>query len=756
MNSKIKYLLYFPLVSIAAMASAQSRRISGHVWNKVDGPVMLANVVEVDANNRIISAAQTDINGNFTMTIQNPANTLKVTFVGYAEAKISPIGTQSKFDIELKDANMMKPVEIKVKKVAKSGGLTIPEKEVSIAQQSLNMDDLAGLSFASADEALQGQIAGLDITANSGNLGAGTSMRLRGVTTINGNAEPLIVVDGNIFDMPDDATNIQFDSSVEDLEEQFSTLLSVNPDDIQRINVLKDAAASAIWGARGANGVIEITTRRGARGKTRIDFSYRFTGTWQPDGYTMLDGDGYTMMLKEAYFNPKQSTAASNMVELNYDRSRPMYYHNFSRNTDWVSAVQQFGQRHNYYVTLSGGGEKANFRISGGYDRESGSIIKQSLDRFTTRMALDYFVSDRIKFSSTFALTFTDNLRNNGGILGIAYNAMPNMSIYEYDQYGQTTGNYYQMLPSASSAGNTPDGYSSYYLNDMVSNGNAVAIANYAWSKQKSYRIMPQFQLEYKLLGKDDDQSQLNYRGEVYMDINNLSDSDYYPSSLSTQSWENGVNRASSSEYKSFSFTTRHQLNFMPQLKNQDHSVQAMIRGEVSFGNSSRQYLGTNGLPSGIEDPTAESYLTGLSSSTGQWRGMAATAQAHYSYLEGRYAVTGTVRADGSTKFGAGNKWGVFPAISGRWNIVDEPFMRWSEKWLSQLAFRPGFGIVGNPPGSEYLMYNKYGNYGQYAGIGAIFPENLRLTDLKWEKTMSYNLGANFGILNDKIGRAHV
>ncbi len=239
----------------------------------------------------------------------------------------------------------------------------------------------------------------------------------------------------------------------------------------------------------------------------------------------MLDGDGYTMMLKEAYFNPKQNTATANMVELNYDKSFPVQYYNFNKNTDWVDAVNQFGQTHNYYLTINGGGEKAKFRISGGYDHQTGTIIKQTLDRFSTRLVLDYDVSDRIRFSTNFALTYTDNHRNwDGGsttsILGKAYNAMPNMSIYEYDQNGQLTGDYYKMLPTGGNGAAASNYYSSFHLSDMKKIGNPVAIANQAFNNQSTYRINPQFNLQYKLLAKNEDEGhQLDLNAEVYMDI---------------------------------------------------------------------------------------------------------------------------------------------------------------------------------------------------------------------------------------------
>ena len=748
------------LLSAAANSYAQ-HRISGTVSDDIE-PLMMVNVVERDANNRIVAHAQTDMNGNFSMNVVNTRNFLEVTYVGYEPFKVQ-IGAQTKFNIKLKEKGAIKEVVIKAKRKQESNGMSIPVKEISVATQTLNMEDVEGLSFASADEALQGKIAGLDIISNSGNLGSGTSMRMRGVSTINGSAEPLIVVDGNIFDLPDDVSEVNFEDL--DNEEQFATLLSVNPEDIKEIKVLKDAAASAIWGARGANGVIEINTKRGVAGKTKINFSYRFTGSWAPSGLNMLDGDGYTMMLKEAYFNPRQSTATSNMVEINYDQSRPSYYYNFNKNTDWVKEVNQFGQTHNYYITLSGGGEKAKFRVSGGYDHQTGTIIKQVLDRFSTRLVLDYDVSDRIRFSTNFALTYTDNHRNwdgssTSGILGRAYNAMPNMSVWEYayDPITGTayrTGDYYKMLPSYNVEGSTPDGYSSRYLSDMKSNGNPVAMAHQAFNNQSTYRITPQFNIKYKLLGTHDDEHQLDLNAEVYMDIYNESVNTYFPNSLTTNAWVSGVNLTSNNEYKSLAFTNRETLIYMPHFNNEDWAMSLMARFEVTQGDGTSQNESKTGVPTGLNSSTAEGYLRDTGSGNSEWRSMAYMGSLHLAYKDGRYAFDTTIRRDGSTKFGKGSKWGTFPAFSGRWNVSDEPFFRPLTKYISLLSIRPGWGRVGRQPGNEYLMYNKYGSYGVYGSgadmMNAINVQNLRLTDLKWETTDSWNLGFNLNLFEDLL-----
>ena len=764
MNHKIKFIIpAIVLFFCVSSAMAQSRRITGNVFDDF-GPIMMANVVERDANNRIVEAAVTDMNGNFSMLIKNPKDKLVVSYIGY-KTYTETIGQKSKFSIKMQDNTQLQEVVVKAKPKTMSNGMSIPLKEISVATQTMNMDDVEGLSFASADEALQGKIAGLDIISNSGNLGAGTSMRMRGVSTINGSAEPLIVVDGNIFDLPDDATDINFEDL--DNEEQFSTLLSVNPEDIKEIKVLKDAAATAIWGSKGANGVIEITTRRGAAGKTKVNFSYRFTGAWAPKGLNMLDGDGYTMMLKEAYFNPKQSAATSNMVELNYDQSYPTQYYNFNQNTDWVKAVNQFGQTHNYYLTLSGGGEKARFRISGGYDHQTGTIIKQKLDRFSTRLVLDYDVSDRIRFSTNFALTYTDNHRNWDGyktttILDKAYNAMPNMGIYEY-AYDQATGqpyqtgDFYKMLPTnptTGGSGNTV--YSSNYLSDMKGIGNPVAIANLAFNNQSTYRITPQFNLQYKLLAKDSDQGhQLNLNAEVFMDIYNESVNTYYPADLTTNDWASGVNATSNSEYKSLAFTNREKLIFIPKTNEDIWSASVMAQFEFTNGNSTSQNLSQDGVPTGLTSSIAEAYLRNSSSGTGQWRGASMLASAHIAFFDGRYAFDATVRRDGSTKFGAGRKWGTFPGLSARWNISQEPFFEKIDPKhiVSLLSFRPSWGKVGRQPRDEYLMYNSYSSWGAYgqSKYAAIGPNNMRLTEIRWETTKSWNLGANLNLFNDLL-----
>ena len=721
---------------VSSFAQQAGDIISGTVTDAF-GPVMMANVVEIDAANRIVASAVTDMSGNFSFRLKNPKDKLRVTYVGYKTVTL-PFN-KTKFNIAMQDATQIKEVTITSKKRPAGSGLSIPVDEISTSQQSISMSEFEGLSMTTVDEALQGRIAGLDIVANSGNLGSGTSMRLRGVSSIQGSSEPLIVVDGNVWE-----TNVNDLDLSSANEEKFAELLNVNPEDIESISVLKDAAATAIWGSQGSNGVIEIKTKRGVRGKTRVSYSFRLTGTYQPNGYKLLNGDEYTMLLKEEYFNPSFSATSSNIPELNYSPSFSEY-EMYNNNTDWVKEVKKVGWRQNHYLSLSGGGEKAHFRIGAGYDHETGSIIEQQLDRFTSRVNLDYFVSDRIKIETNIALTYTKNKKNNGDLLSIAYVRMPNLSIYEQDRNGVDQDEYYSMLPTVSSQ-----------LRDQLSYKNPIALAYEAKNNETSYNITPEFKLRYNLLGIENDQTRLDYEGKVVFNIFNQYNDTFMPLSLSTSGWNDTdgkqSNRAQSSSSKSLGVTTTHTLTFTPVFKNRDHYLTMMLRGQLTSGNSNSQTTTTWGLPSGaIQSTAAEGIISDMGTGSGQWRSIYFTYSAHYAY-KGRYMADFSMRRDGTTKFGDDQRWGNFPALSLRWNIHKEPFIEKKLPWISMLSARVGWGIVGNPPPSEGLYYSRYSSSSAgYMGEGSIYPRNIQLKNLKWEQKKTYNVGTDFGFFNDLI-----
>lgn len=734
MNNTLRHIIMVLLCLMTMGASAQITAVHGTVSDEF-GEITGASVCEIDGTGRIIEATVTDLNGNFSMKIRNTKDKIRFSYVG-CKSQTLPID-RDEYAVTLKSETNLKEVTVVAKRRVNGGGLSIPEREISFASQSISTKEFEGLGMNTIDEALQGRISGLDIVSMSGNLGSGTTMRLRGSSSISTltNSNPLIVVNGNTWNV--DMSNFDMSSAN---DEQFAQLLNINPEDIEELTVLKDAAATAIYGSQGANGVIEIKTKRGKRGAPRISYSLRLTGTYQPKGYKLLSGDDYTMLLKEAYFNPEQKDGAANIPEINYD---PTFseYEQYNNNTDWQDAVTQLGLRQNHYVSVTGGGEKASFRIAGGFDNETGSVIKQHLQRFSTRVSLDYFVSERIKISTNFSMTYTKNKRNYDALLPLAYKKMPNMSIYEQDPVtGENTNRYYQMLQTAPEV----------FKDDQKKYVNPVASANLAKNDQRTYDITPEFQINYHLLGLDEEHHQLNWEGRVYMNIFNDYVDKMYPSELVTIPWKDGVNLAYGGSTKNVSFTTKQTLTFIPHFTNKDHSLMMLGRFELTSGNSNGQGTDKYGLSSGTGSVDAEGMIKGLSSSFAQWRSMYYTFSTHYAY-KGRYMFDFSVRADGTTKFGPDRRWGYFPAVSGRWNIVDEPWMKATNNWLSMLSARVSWGKVGNQPGQDYLYESKYGSTDRYLDMAAMRPLNIRLTDLRWETKATWDIGMDLGLWNDKL-----
>jgi TonB-linked SusC/RagA family outer membrane protein len=632
-------------------------------------------------------------------------------------------------------------VVITAERMHSEGTFAIPQREISTAVQTINMEEMEGIQVTSIDDALQGRLSGLDIVANSGDIGSGATMRVRGATSINASNEPLIVVNNIPYEVDIDPT---FDFANAN-EEQYANMLSLNPDDIESITLLKDAASTAVWGSKGANGVLVIKTKKAAQGPTRVQYTYRFTRAVQPQGLKLLNGDDYTMMVKQAYFNPRQDEDAANVSEFLYD---PQFseYENFNNNTDWFKEVTQTGFKHDHYITLSGGGGRARYRVAGGFFNQRGTVIGQEMRRMSSRSYLEYWVSDRIQFISEFAFTFSDYQRNWSGsgypndlsLLAIAYKKMPNVSVYQQDLYGNNTDVFYN-IPRSSSLHSSQ--------RDLR---NPVALAHLGKNNLKNYRIIPTLRLQYYLL--DPEVQLLRYNMYVSFDVNNNKVSKFLPREVSNLPWnDNMVNLAEGGDSENMTVLADNNISFQPRFGNTDHSMLLYGSFQIRTGFSASQGIATANLPSGeIVDPVAAGYISDISTSRSSYRSNALLFRMHYAY-KSRYILDFTIRRDGSTKFGEDNKYGNFPGISGKWIISDEPFMQWSNNWLSMLAFRPSWGISGNQPNEEYLHFSRYQPYGSYIGMTATRPTSLQLSNLKWETTTQYNYGFDLGLLGDRI-----
>jgi len=741
-------LLCFPLI---VWSQADQMIVSGKVCSKADGGELPGvNVLEVDGNNRTISATTTDFSGNFSFQIKKPSNSIRFTYVGF-KAVTMPIGSKRTFDVKLEESAQLAEVVVQAKPMHSDGTITIPEREISGAVQKINAKAFEGLSVATIDDALQGRIAGLDIVENSGDLGAGSSMRIRGITSITANSTPLIVLN----DVPyENNISSSFDYANAN-QEDFANLLNINPNDIEEIVVLKDGASAAIWGSKGANGVISIKTKRGVKGPLRLQYLYRLSGKMQPQGLKMLNGNDYTMLMKQEYFNPNQNENDANVPEFNYD---PTFseYQNFNNNTDWVKAVTQYGIAHDHNLSITGGGDKARFRTSLGYYQESGTVIDQNLKRISGNSNVDYIVSSRIKFTSDFLFTYTNNDMNyqipgssddnQQGLLHIAYKKMPNVSIYRKDMNGNDTGEFYTILQNSSLNPSQRDLY------------NPVALAKLATNNSKNIEAIPSLRLQYDIL--DPDASRLTYNGLVSFDIESQKQTRFLPSQLSSKGWlDPSVNDGYYNESEGLTMTTEHSITWTPKLENQSLILYGGF--QLTSGNSQFLEFENYGLPGGsITSPTTPGSDATFNSGQGQWRSMAFTGRMHYALRE-RYILDATFRREGSTRFGYNRRWGNFPGVSGKWIISDEPFMKPAASWLNELGIRAGWGVTGNQPDKEYLYFSRYNgdwgtnssgipNSGSYINIPTIKPSSFKLSDLRWEKNSSYNLGFDLQLFDNK------
>ena len=725
--------------TLGSTAFAQKgTRISGNVSSDSEGPLFMVTVTERDNSDRVISATQTDMEGNFSLVVRNTKNELVVEYIGYKTQKL-PINTRTVFKIKMVEDNILDAVEIVAEQKTRNGGLEILEREMTTATQKISMEEMEGLSFASVDQALQGQIAGLDVVFGSGDVGSGTQMRLRGNSMLEGDATPLIVVDDNIWEVDDGS--FDFEAATED---KFAELLMINTEDIAEIEVLKDAASCAIYGSQGANGVIKIKTKRGKRGPTRVNFSYKFQDKWTPSGMNLLNGDDYTMLIKQALFNENQQVSV--IPELNYDKTFPEY-ENFNNNTDWVDAVSKHGYSNDYNINLAGGGDKARFRISAGYRDETGQVIGQFGQRFTTRLNLDYHVSSRIMVMADFSFTYNKNRRNTMDLLYNSLLMMPNMSIYKQDANGNNTDEYYAMLD-----------FENKNVLESSLNGqkNPIAVGNLAKYYTENYSISPQITLEYNLLGIEDDETKLLYRGMVNLNASTSAGTVYSPAALSMGDWNAAEkNKSEANDSKSLGFTTRHELVLTPYFGTKDHYLTTNLRFELRNSSGNSQNSTAVGLPTGnISSSTVGSKLSGAGTSKWESRNISFVWQAHYSY-KSKYNLGLAVRGEGLTSMGDNRKWVAFPSVSARWNIIDEPWMQWARtkvkdrSVVSMLSLRPGWGMDGHAPG-ENKTFNSYSTYQSlsYLGMAAFQMDGIRLTDLRCSRKNEWNIGSDFGFFD--------
>ncbi|WP_163267161.1 SusC/RagA family TonB-linked outer membrane protein [Dysgonomonas sp. 216] len=727
------------------LSAQQKTLIRGTIIDKDKYPLAQATVIEADKDNRTITSAVADLDGNFSINVVDTKNVLVIKYIGYKEKKVR-IGDQRVINIVMDDdAHQLTEFVVTAKPKQNLGGLLIDERDLSMAVGRINAEEIAEVHAASIDDALQGRIAGVDIVGTTGNPGGGMAIRIRGTSSITGDNMPLIVIDGIPMESTvGTSTNQGFDLSTA-TEEEFSQLLNIPPNDIAEITVLKDAAASAIYGSRGADGVLLITTKRGTISAPRITFNSTFTVDKQPDAIKRLSGTEYSTLMMESMLNAGLILNTSVYPEFAYDPNYPSYYYNYSQDTDWVKELTQTGFTQDYNVSISGGSRKVRYRFSTGYWDQKGITIETGFERLYTRMNLDYFVSDKLRFSADIAYTHSDKQANyipetsdntKGDLRDKAYIKMPNQSIYTYNEYGEKTDQYF--TPQNNIQGSFPNVY------------NPIAIARDGKNDLRSDKITPKFSLVY------DYSNEWQFKMDVAFDITNEKRQKYLPQTATGLSWNNtNTNFASDSDNETFVIQTFSQVRYIPEFKNKDHRIIGLL-GLNTYDNQSKDfYVASSNLPSAVlQDPSVGGIvnLSGRESSgTSQQRSLSAYANLNYA-LKDRYIVYGSVRVDGNSRFGENYRYGVFPAISGRYRVSGEPFMQGLSKWIDDFSIRGSWGVNGKTPKYNDMFRAMYNTYGYtYLGNKATYPSSLALNDLRWERTTQKNLAFNLVAFDNRI-----
>jgi TonB-linked SusC/RagA family outer membrane protein len=750
--SKTLFYCFIALVmlfsyTLQAQNASEKITVRGKIIDKSDKkPIIGASIVERDKDMRFVTGVATDINGNFALKISNPANLISFSYLGY-KTIIQPLNGKSSFNIELESTTRdLAEFVVSGKASANVGtGLNVATRDLTIAASTIEAKEVQELGASSIDQALSGRLSGVDVGTTTGDPGAGMSIRIRGTASINGSANPLIVLDGMPYE-----TEIPSDFNFGTSDEQgYAQLLNIAPTDILDISVLKDAASTAVWGSRAANGVLIINTKRGTIGKPTITYNVKASFSKQPEAIPLLNGDQYSTLIPEMVMNrdglPLNITGNK---EFSYDPNDPFNYYNYSRNSDWISAITQIGYSQDHNVSMQGGGEKARYYASVGYLNQTGTTVGTGLDRINAKINLDYNVSDRIRFRTDVTYThvvtdfnYTNSIKtafnNSSSLRNVAYTKMPNMSIYQYDERGNLTPNYFS--PAQNIQGYYPGTY------------NPVAMALVGINHQLGERITPKFQLQYALIPN----SVLTATFDVQFDINNSKTQSFLPQlATGRPTNETSVNRATDSDGDALNTQTKSNLIYQPKLK-EGHTFQALLSIQSSdTRNISHNVATTNTASDILQDPSNPSRTQNsdlnLSSNSSQYRTIGALVSAQYGYLD-RYLINVGLRADGNSRFGPNNRYGLFPSVSTRWRVSGEPFMK-NLKFVDELSFRASYGHSGNVPRNDYTFYNLYQPYDySYLGMSGVYPSNMELTNLKWETLIGKNIGFNLGILKNRI-----
>ena len=730
MNLKKIYLICFLLLGIIVTSIAQQNTIiRGRVVDKADKTTIIgANIVEYDSEDRVVNGTITDVNGDFVLQMINQSNTVRVRVIGYNTevVKVDPLKV-SIIEIESSDVALGEVTVIAESRSVNS--LTnIDDRDKASSSVKVDLMDMQEVGVISAADALQGKISGLDIISASGDPGSGSQIVIRGLSSM-GNNQPLIVIDG----IPQFRISQSFDLSSADSED-ISNLINIALQDIKSIEVLKDAASTAIYGSQGADGVLLIETKKGRMGKVQFDYQYKASLNIQPPPIPMLNGDEYiTLQLKEWH----NSDAIYKIPpEIAYDKDYTDFF-NYSANTNWINEITKNGNIRDHYFSVSGGGEKTRFFTSFSYINEEGTTINTESKRFSTNINLDYFLSRNLLFQIKFNY-IKNEINGNISIGGrnireMAYIKAPNMSIWEYDVVGIPTGEYFTPITSYQGNGTT------YF--------NPVAVANLGRDGRLENHFRNTFMLQYRL------NDWLIFRETASFQSQGTKNKSFLPYNAIGADWLNyQINLSKATSRVNQGIHTETQVAFTSPFKNEDHQLSGAITWVTDRSGYQWMNIQSAKNPSvDIQVPSISGQVAYIATNSGEGKMVSGLGNVNYKYLD-RYLVQTILRADAHSSFGENNRWGLFKGISLGWRFSSEDFLS-SLDFLGESMLRVSWGVAGRQPNDVYARFATYESTGtgSYTFNPAISPISIQLDRLMWETITSYNIGAELNLFKDRL-----
>lgn len=708
--------LFMLILSITA-SFAQSRIVTGTVYDEMKFGMPGVNVVVKGTTEGTI----TDLDGNYSISVSGEKAKLEFMFIGYANAEVV-VGKNSHINIDMvEDSQQLDEVVV-------VGYGEIRKKDLTGAVAQLKPSDAESQLFNSVDNILQGKIAGVNISSSGSTPGGAVSVQIRGANSLRGDNQPLYVIDN----IPMASTSEGAANGVGDFQTAQNPLTSLNPQDIESIEVLKDASATAIYGARGANGVILVTTKKGKKGATKVNINANLSvarATRIPEMLGLVDYANYrneqTAGTYQQYFFEGDEIRYS-ASGADYDPNNPSSYHSL-HNINWMKEIfrQSFSQ--NYNVSVNSGGERTTFFFSAGFKNIEGLVENTGLKQGDLRLNLNSQLNDRLKLSLNLNGSIKHNDMMSGGdtkggasgsILRNAFDAEPHNKIIDE---------------------NTPLEERSTVLSWIEDYDDKTLSKVFRASLALNWKINDHFSYELRTGGNIRDEDRRRWFGlQLFRGLN-----------------DNGV--LSISDITSSNYTVENLLNFNKKfgrilhfsgvvaVNYEDYDFVNELTNAKNFENHS---LRINGLsyaknvthPSPLQrDYQLASYLTRM----------------NFSFVDGRYLLTASFRADGSSKFSDGNKWGYFPSASAAWRMEEEGFLR-DVEFLDQLKLRAGWGVTGNQGIDPYQTIAGYASNIDYATlIGekllAMGVTSIPNRELKWETTDSWNVGVDFAFLNQRL-----